>query len=97
MKRLGRTAAVVGLLESNQLGEMRQSHAGFHLAGVVVLLLKDRLVAVGGHLVPVTEEQMNGRGSMQLAENPLQVVAAVTVEQQDLANPMGLPAIRPGR
>jgi len=53
---------------------------------VVILGLEDRRVTVGRNLVPVAQKEMDRRGSMQLAEDPLQVVAAVAVEQQDLAN-----------
>ena len=80
----------VRLVEGDQIGEMGQSHACFHLAGVVVFLLEDRGVSVGRHLVPVAEEQVDRRGPVQLAEHPLQVVAAVAVEEQGLANAMSL-------
>ena len=92
----GRThRAGVGLLERDQAGEVRQAHAGLHLAGMVAGSRKIPS-SVGGNLVPVAEEKVHRRGAVQLPQHPFQVVAAVPLRSTHCGC-RASPATRPGR
>ena len=58
--------------------------------GVLAGVVEDRRVQVGRHAVPVADAQKHLRAVVQLAGERLQLVAAVAVEQDQLAHPLAL-------
>ena len=80
-KRLGRTAPASACSSATKLWKMRQPHARFHLAGMVVFLLENCRINVRRDLIPVAEKKMDRRLTVELAQNPFQIVAPVSVQE----------------
>ena len=56
------------------------------LASVIVAMLKDFVLHIGKHRVPIAQKKRRRRFAIQLAQQRLQFVSAVAVEEHDFMN-----------
>ena len=92
-KRVGADLAVVGNqsavgVPAHQVVEAGQPERGLHFAGVVVGVREDHGSTSRSAEIPVAQKDVCRRLAVQLAQQRLQIVAAVAVQQHDLANAM---------
>ncbi len=92
-KREGLRRSVVGQFRMHQVREEGQPQAGLHLVGVLAGVIEQPRIDVARHAEPVADAQKHSAAMVQLAGQRLQLVAAVAVEQHELAHPLSLQRI----
>ena len=85
----GARTAVGGPVHFDQIGEKRHRHRGLHLAGMVFGLSKYLIIPIQADLPPVADKNVDVQVALDLAHEGREVVAAVTVDENDLSDAVG--------
>jgi len=86
----GAGGAGVGIGKMDEVAEKGEADAGLHLVGVVADALENLAQVVGPDLPPINQTNENGRLAVEFAQERLERVAAVGVEDDELADAVGL-------
>eukprot|EP00913_Durusdinium_trenchii_P028312 g26540.t1 len=74
-------------IERNEIRKIRQHQRSFHLTGMIAGFLKNVLLNIGRNAAePVAKKNVHRRCAVPLAQQWLEVISAVSVENQELEN-----------